>query len=79
MFIVYKDTFLGFHSCQWHLESLFFVEIGLPKKHCLYEENFVDSVKNWYTNRITVDLKNSTTNLVWVVHTYNWQYYTHEN
>lgn len=78
MLIVYKDTCLGLHSCQWHLESLIFVENGL-KKHCLYEENFVDSVKNWYNNRSPVDLKNSTINLVWVAHTYNWQYTMHEN
>lgn len=57
MLIVYKDTGLGFHSCQWHLESLIFVENRLPKTHCLYEENFVDNVKNCYTNRIPVDLK----------------------
>lgn len=76
MLIVYKDICLGFHSCQWHLESLIFVENGHLKKHFLYEENFVDSVKNWCTNRIPADLKSSTTNLVWVAH---WQYYTHEN
>lgn len=79
MLIIYKDSCLGFHSCQWHLESLIFVENGLPKKHCLYDENIVDSLKKIIYQEIPVDLKNSTINLVWVAHTYKWQYYAHEN